>query len=157
YIGANVLPWNWHDGAIPPSDLANISRITLSVTTEGRRAMKDGTYPRATLTTDINSIRNVPTAGTTIYNVSGFVFKDVNRNGTRDAGEPGVANAVMRLGTVGVATSSSTGSYSVSGPPGIYALSQTPPPGYGAFGPATYSVDWVASPVNITYNFADTA
>ena len=157
YLGSNINPWNWHDGAIPASELGNISRITIAVTTEARSPSKDGTYARSTLTTDINSIRNVPTAGSTVYNVSGFVFKDLNKNGTRDAGEPGVANAILRLGTVSVVSSSSTGSYTATGPPGIYALVQTPPPGYGAFGPNTVSVDWVANPANMTYNFADTA
>jgi len=157
YLGGNVLPWNWHNGAIPPSELKNISRIVLQVTTEGRRPFKDGTYPRATLTTEVNSIRNTPEAATTTYNVSGFVFKDVNRNGSKDTGEPGVANAIMRLGGVGVAQSSVTGSYSISAVPGIYVLRQTPPPGYGTFGPDTLNIDWVNTPVNVTRNFADTA
>jgi prepilin-type N-terminal cleavage/methylation domain-containing protein len=157
YLGSNVLPWNWHDGAIPPSELKNISRITLKVTTEGRRPYKDGTYPRSTLTTDVNSIRNTPEAARTTYNVSGFVFKDLNRNGTKDTGEPGVPNAIMRLGGAGVGVSSASGSYSVSAAPAQYVLRQIPPSGYGAFGPDSLSINWVNAPINVTHNFADTA
>jgi hypothetical protein len=141
YLGSNVNPWNWHNGAIPASELGNISRITVAVTTEARSPSKDGTYARSTLTTDINSIRNVPTAGMTVYNVSGFVFKDVNKNGTRDVGEPGVANAILRLGTVSVVSSSSTGSYTVDRTSGHLRPDPGSASGLRAFGPNTLSVD----------------
>jgi prepilin-type N-terminal cleavage/methylation domain-containing protein len=156
YLGSNPLPWNWHNGAIPTSELKNISRITLRVTTEGRRAFKDGTYPRSTLTTEVNSLRNAPGARATVYSVSGYVFKDTNKNGTRDTGEPGVSGALLRLGTASVSQSSSTGSYLVSAAPAAYVLHQTPPSGYGAFGTDSLAVDFVNNPVDVTYNFADT-
>ena len=157
YLGSNPTPWNWGDGPIPAAKLRNISRITVRVTTEGRRARKDGTFPRSTLTTDVNSLRNSPNAAVTLYSVSGFVFEDVNKNGVRDVGEPGVANALMHLGTAGVSQTSSTGSYLVSAAPGQYILKQTPPTGYGPFGVDSLGVDFIASPVNVTHDFADTA
>ena len=156
YLGSNPLPWNWHNGSIPPSELKNISRITLRVTTEGRRASKDGTYPRSTLTTEVNSLRNAPGARATVYSVSGYVFKDTNKNGTLDTGEPGVPGALLRLGSAAVAQSSATGSYVVSAAPAAYTLHQTPPAGYGAFGSDSLVVDFVNSPVDVTHNFPDT-
>ncbi len=156
YLGTNPTPWNWNNGPIPAAKLGSISRITVKITTEGRRPRNDGTYPRATLTTDVNSIRNAPAATTTLYSVSGFVFKDTNKNGVRDTGEPGVVDAIMRLGSVSVSQTSSTGSYTVSGPPGQYVLRQTPPLGYHTFGVDSLAVDFVASPANVTRDFADT-
>ena len=157
YLGSNPTPWSWHDGPIPASQLHNISRVTVRVTTEGRRARKDGTFPRSTLTTDVNSLRNSPNAASTLYSVSGFVYNDLNQNGVRDLGEPAVANAILRLGTAAVSQSSATGSYLVSAAPGQYILKQTPPVAYGSFGVDSIGVDFVASPVNVTHDFADTA
>jgi len=56
YMGTSPTPWDWHNGAIPANQLRNISRIVLKVTSEARRPLKDGTYPRATLTTVRESI-----------------------------------------------------------------------------------------------------
>ena len=157
YLGSNPTPWDWSNGPVPAAQLKNISRITVRVTTEGRRMRKDGTYPRATLTTDVNSLRNSPNATQTLYTVSGYVFKDVNQNGVRDVGEPGVQYALMRLGSAAVSQTSATGAYSVSAPPGQYVLRQTPPTGYGTFGVDSLAVDFVAYPASVTHDFADTA
>jgi hypothetical protein len=48
-----------------------------------------------------------PSAG----KISGFVWNDINRNGVQDAGEPGIAGAVVSLGGVSTATDA-TGFYS---------------------------------------------
>jgi hypothetical protein len=156
YLGTNPLPWNWGNGPIPANRLREISRITVRVTTEGRRARKDGTYPRATLTTEVNSLRNSPGATGTLYTASGFVFSDVNRNGTRDTGEPGVAGALLRLGTTSVVQTSTSGYYALQGAPAQYILRQTPPEGFGAFSADSLAIDFVSSPVDVTHSFADT-
>ncbi len=73
--------------------------------------------------------------------ISGFVYEDLNNNGTKDIGEPGIQGASIRLtGTdfdgnvVNVtATTNSSGLYEFSVPPSStagYALTQTQPPGY---------------------------
>ncbi|MGH7725038.1 MAG: SdrD B-like domain-containing protein [Candidatus Eiseniibacteriota bacterium] len=157
YLGSNPNPWNWSDGPIPQADLLKISRVVLRVTTEGRVPRKDGTYPRNTLTTEINSIRNSPTAGTLLYSVEGWVFDDLNRNGTRDTGEPGIPDAMLRMGTVSVAQSNASGWYSLKGPPNEYVVRQEVPEGYGAFAADSILVDFIATPVNVMHSFADTA
>jgi prepilin-type N-terminal cleavage/methylation domain-containing protein len=157
YLGTNPNPWNWSDGPIPTANLQNISRIVLRVTTEGRVPRKDGTYPRNTLTTEINSIRNSPEAGTLLYSVDGWVFDDLNRSGTKDTGEPGIPDAMMRMGTVSVAQTNASGYYQLKGPPAQYVVRQDVPEGYGNFTADTLVVDFIAAPVNVTHSFADTA
>ena len=157
YLGSNPAPWNWSNGAIPQNRLDEISRVEVRITTEARRKGPDGTYSRATLTSEINSIRNVPAAGTTTYSVEGWVFDDLNRNLTRDTGEPGVPDAMIRLGTASVATTNTLGYYRVSAPPGIYFLKQDVPEGYGKLSPDSVTIDFLASPGDFMHSFADTA
>jgi prepilin-type N-terminal cleavage/methylation domain-containing protein len=157
YLGSTPTPWDWNDGAIPQDRLDEISRIELQVTTEARRKGPDGNYPRATLTSEINSIRNVPTAASTSYSVEGWVFDDLNRNQTRDTGEPGVHEAILRLGTASVSVTNAAGYYRVSGAPERYMLRQVVPEGFGAFSPDSVEVDFLASPGDMLHSFADTA
>jgi prepilin-type N-terminal cleavage/methylation domain-containing protein len=157
YLGANPTPWDWSDGAIPADRLDEVSRIELKVTTESRRAGPGGDYTRTTLTSEINSIRNVPAAGSTIYAVEGWVFDDLDQSTTRDTGEPGIPDAIIRLGTVSVGTSNSAGYYRVSGPPAVYPLVQEVPEGFGAFAPDSVTIDFIASPGDYMHSFADTA
>lgn len=157
YLGQNPTPWNWNDGAIPQNRLHQISRVTLRVTTESRRPGPDGQYTRTTLTNEVNSIRNVPAAGTTLYSVEGWVFDDLNRNLAKDTGEPGIPNAIVRMGTVSVSTSNSLGYYRVSGPPAIYGVKQEVPEGYANFAPDSITVDFIATPGDFLHSFADTA
>src|SRR5207244_8829061 len=58
YLNGSSTPWDWHQGAVPANRLKDITSIKLQVTTEGRRPRPDRTYPRATLTPEINPIRN---------------------------------------------------------------------------------------------------
>lgn len=157
YLGANPTPWDWNAGAIPQDRLDEISRIELKVTTESRRTGPGGDYTRTTLTSEINSIRNVPAAGSTLYAVEGWVFDDLDQSMTRDVGEPGVPGAIVRLGTVSVSTSNDMGYYRVSGPPAVYGVKQEAPEGFGAFAPDSITVDFVATPGDYLHSFADTA
>ncbi|MEP7027473.1 MAG: SdrD B-like domain-containing protein [Candidatus Eisenbacteria bacterium] len=159
YLNSSATPWNWSSGPIPANRLQDITSIKLRVTTEGRRSRPDGSYPRSTLTTEINSLRNTPNALSTqtLYHVTGYVFKDTNKNMVKDGGEPGIANVILRLGSTSVVQTGSSGYYDISGPPAAYLLRQSIPPGYGAFGPDSLAIDWNASPGNIVYSFADTA
>jgi hypothetical protein len=78
-----------------------------------------------------------PTATPTTGAVEGFAYNDINKNGSRDDGEPGVAGAVMSLSDLVTtdkytATSGSDGKYRFEGvEPGQYTLKEkTAPPGY---------------------------
>jgi len=157
YLGSTQTPWDWADGPIPADRLDEISRVELKVTTESRRPDASGEYVRTTLTNEVNSIRNTPEAGSTLYTVEGWVFDDLNRNGSRDTGEPGVADAMLRLGTVAVATSNVNGYYRLSGPPARYGLKHIPPPAYRPFAPDSVTIDFIANPGDFLHSFADTS
>ena len=77
--------------------------------------------------------------------LAGSVFDDANRNGTRDGGEPAVANVTITLtgiddlgNAINLSTLTDvTGAYSFAGlRPGNYTLTETQPAGYGD-GPET--------------------
>ena len=69
---------------------------------------------------------------------SGTKFDDLNANGIRDAGEPGLPGVEIHLvGTDGLgnavhlhATTIADGSYTISAPPGTYTACETVPTGY---------------------------
>ncbi len=68
-----------------------------------------------------------PSAGT----ISGFVWNDINKNGVQDAGEPGIAGAVVSLGGFSTATNAS-GFYSFDLSAGFIAVCEVSvqiPPG----------------------------
>ncbi len=158
YFAGNTTPWDWANGPVPAANLNQITRVLLRVTTESRRPDRAGEYTRQTLTTEINSIRNVPAASTsTLYTASGFVFNDLNVNGVKDGSEPGIPNVMMRLGTVSVGQTSSTGFYSLQGPTGTHMLRQEMPPGFGPVTPDSFAIDWTTSPGPVTHSFADSA
>jgi hypothetical protein len=157
YLGTSPTPWNWHNGPVPAANLSQITRIVLRVTSESRRPGRDGQYTRQTLTTEINSIRNVPVITQTLYTASGFVFNDLNKNGLKDVSEPGIPGVMMRLGTTSVGQTSSTGFYSLQGAPAQYTLKQEVPAGFAAFAPDSFVVNWLTSPGDVMHSFADTA
>ena len=78
-----------------------------------------------------------PTATPSTGNIEGLAFDDANGNLLPDAGEPGLANAVIALtqGATTVATrvSNGSGNFTFNGiAPGAYTvLEQSPPTGYG--------------------------
>lgn len=157
YLGSNPTAWNWANGPIPASRLDEISRVVLNVTTESRRPDKDGTYVRTTMSSEVNSIRNVPEAGYTTFSVDGYVFDDLDENGVRDAGEPGLRDVVVRLGTAATGYTNTAGYYLMTVAPGSYTLKQEVPEGYGAFSPDSVLVDLISSPADFTHDFADTS
>src|SRR6185312_15778030 len=88
------------------------------------------------------------------YTVDGYVFNDVNKSLAKDAGEPGIPNVIVRLGTAGVGQTNVNGYYTIAAAPSSYVLRQEIPAGYGAFGPDTSLVTLIA---NTSHSFADTA
>lgn len=157
YIGSNPLPWNWANGPIPPSQLNQISRITINVTSESRSPDKNGNYAKSQMSTDVNSLRNVPEAGNTYYQCDGYVFDDKDHTRTKTVGDVGIPNVVVRLGTAAVGQTNSSGYFNLTVAPGQYTLKQEVPAGYGAEAPDSFAVDFVNTPANVHHDFADTA
>ena len=81
--------------------------------------------------------------------IAGTKFHDVNGNGARDPGEPGLSGVAIQLqsssGTVLTATSDSSGNFSFPGlQPGTYTMSETVPSGFVQTAPAapgTFSIN----------------
>ncbi|MFL6601576.1 MAG: SdrD B-like domain-containing protein [Steroidobacteraceae bacterium] len=96
--------------------------------------------------------------GTTI---SGVVYKDVNANGTREGGEPGLPNVVMTLknglgAPIAGTMTAADGSYSFFGlPSGNYTVVETQPPGYGSSTPDSASAT-IAAGGSTSANFGET-
>lgn len=157
YLGSEVNPWNWANGPVPANRLDEISRVVINVTTESRRPDRDGNYARTTMTSEVNSIRNVPEAGYTTLTADGYVFEDLNKNGIKEGGEPGIGDAVVRLGSAAVDRTNSVGYFFLTAAPATYMLRQEIPEGFGAFTPDSVFVDFVTNPVDFTHNFADTS
>lgn len=93
--------------------------------------------------------------------LTGIVFKDVNENGTRDAGDTGLGGVTLTLrdgsGTVVATTiTAADGSYSFTGlPAGNYTIEETQPNGYGSSSPNSVSVTLPPGGSG-TANFAET-
>src|SRR5215471_7102744 len=86
--------------------------------------------------------------------IAGTKFNDLNGNGVRDAGEPGLSGVVITLrnnasGQAITATSDASGNFSFLGlQPGTYTLSETVPAGFNQTAPAapgTFTINLAAS------------
>jgi len=100
--------------------------------------------------------------------ISGFVYYDVNQNGSRDGGEPGLGGVPVLLtgtnplGPISIAVlTEADGSYTFSGPlllAGTYTITQTQPTGYGSSEAPGNSRDVVlgAGQVVTEQNFGET-
>jgi uncharacterized repeat protein (TIGR01451 family) len=94
--------------------------------------------------------------------VAGTVFKDINGNNVRDAGDPGIPGVILTLKnslnvTVGTTATAADGTYSFSGlPSGNYTVVETQPIGYGSSlgSPDSVTVT-VAAGAAATANFAE--
>ncbi|MFO0802292.1 MAG: SdrD B-like domain-containing protein [Gemmataceae bacterium] len=97
--------------------------------------------------------------------VTGTVFRDDNKNGSLDGGEPGLPGISIRLldpngNVVSTTTTNPDGSYSFPNvPPGNYTLVEVQPPGYGdvpggPFAPNSRPITVGNVPVS-NQNFAD--
>ncbi|MEX1253664.1 MAG: SdrD B-like domain-containing protein [Dehalococcoidia bacterium] len=104
------------------------------------------------------------TAGPVPGSVSGVVFRDMDGDGTRDAGEPGVANrrvtVVLGDTVIGTDASDGTGAFIVSNlPPGDYTLEVSLNAGGGLCGDGAASFDPFPHSfcVNVTFPWRATA
>ena len=155
YMRGSSAPWNWANGAVPASQLADIERVSIQITASSGKADGNGSFQTSRIQQQVNSLRNTPDLGVRTYVIDGYVFSDANHNRVRDGGEAGVANAAVRAGGTYVAYTSSTGYYQLRVPAGSYAVRHTPPAGFGIYSsPDSVSV---TVPPAASASFADTA
>ncbi|MEY4070659.1 MAG: SdrD B-like domain, partial [Candidatus Eisenbacteria bacterium] len=129
---ALVTPWDWANGPVPPSRLADIQRVTMQVTAASSRPDSRGAYAQTTLQSEVNASRSVPDFGAKVYVVSGYVYADANLNRVRDTGETGLPGATVRLGSQ-VAYSAASGYYQFRIGAGTYLMRHTAPMGWGSY------------------------
>ncbi len=155
YLTGSSTKWDWSSGPIPVAQLGKIERVEVNVTAGSSRPDSRGVFATTSLTTEVNSMRNVPNFGAPTYNVDGHVFHDnIVENGGRDAGEPGLAGAPVRLGVMSTVTDVN-GYFLLKPNAGTYTLRHVPPPGYGVYtNPDSFVV--TVGPA-ATHSFADTA
>jgi len=156
YMRGSSTPWDWANGAVPPSQLQNIQRVQLQVTATASRPDAHGSFAQTTLRSEVNAARSVPDFGSTTYSVSGYVFNDLTGpNGVKDAFDPGLSGATVRLGNY-IAYTNGLGYFQFQAPPGSYTLKHTPPMGYGSWSnPDTFLV--TVGNAAVTKSFPDTA
>ena len=131
YLQGISTKWDWSTGPIPVADLGRIERVEVNITAGSSRPDNRGRFATTTLTTSINSMRNVPNFGVPTFNVDGHVFNDnLSKNGQRDPGEPGIPGAIVNCG-VHSATTDMNGYFLFKMPAGNYTLRHKPPSGYG--------------------------
>lgn len=155
YLTGSNTKWDWSSGPIPKSQLGKIERVEVNVTAGSARPDARGQFATTSLTTVVSSMRNVPNFGATTYNVDGYVFNDnVVKNSTRDAGEPGIGGATVRLGVMSTTTDAG-GYFLFKAQAGAYTLRHVPPSGYGVRSNPDSFVVAVGPPT--TRSFADSA
>jgi prepilin-type N-terminal cleavage/methylation domain-containing protein len=153
YMEGSATPWDWSSGPVPASQLGKIERIVVGVSAGSARPDANGQYATTNLSTEINSMRNVPNFGVTQYALDGYIFNDTNGDGDRDTGEPGLSGATVRLGPLAVPTNVN-GYFLFKAAAGTYTLRHTPPPGYGVETSPDSFVVTLGPPT--TRSFADT-
>ncbi len=155
YLAGQATPWDWSSGPIPASKLPEIQRIQIEIVAPSNRPDKQGQYAQSHLTTEVNSLRNVPNFGRVEYPVDGYVYDDgPDHNHTMDVGDPGLASAMVRLGSFSTVTAAN-GYFIIRVPAGTYTLRHTPPPGYGVLDNPDSAVITVGPAAS--HSFADTA
>jgi prepilin-type N-terminal cleavage/methylation domain-containing protein len=149
YMKNSSTPYNWASGPVPAAQLANIARVVVKITAPSGKPNWRGQYAETSFQTQVNSLRNIPDFGATLYGVDGYVYNDLNSNHVRDAGETGIPGAAVHLGAYSVNTPAS-GYFLFQAPAGTYTLWHTPAVGYtklqspdsvtvAVTGPATHS------------------
>jgi prepilin-type N-terminal cleavage/methylation domain-containing protein len=155
YLRGSTTAWNWANGPVPASQLADIQRITLQVTATSPQPDSRGRYATSTLRTEVMSTRNLPTFLTKTYAVDGYVFADLNSNHTQDTGENGIADVLVTVGNTYSVMTNASGYYLIRVPAGTYTIKHYPKPGYGNFTVPDSFVVTVGP--GVQRSFADTA
>ncbi|MFN8440445.1 MAG: SdrD B-like domain-containing protein [Caldilineaceae bacterium] len=71
---------------------------------------------------------------TQFANLTGGVYDDLNGNGVRDSGEPGISGVLITLSNGNTATTDASGLYTLTVPVGTYTMTETNPSGYTSTG-----------------------
>lgn len=153
YMKGSSTPYDWASGPVPAAQLSNIERIAVQVDAPSANKNSKGQYAETVLSTQINSMRNIPNFGGAQYTVTGYIFDDTNSpNLTKDAGDQGLASVRVTLGNYSAYTDN-TGFFLFRVFAGRYTLRHVPPSGYTvATSPDSFSLDVTAS---MTRSFAD--
>jgi len=154
YMRGSSTPYNWSNGPVPTAQLTNIERVVVNITAASAKPDSKGAYAQTQYTTDVSSMRNVPTIGDPEYTVDGYVFNDLDKDQLKGPSDIGIANATVRLGPLSTTTGSS-GYFQFAVPGGTYTLREVAPPGYGVRMNPDSSV--VTVPPGTSFSFADTA
>ena len=140
YMKGSSTPWDWSNGPVPAAQLSNIERVTVEITAPSGKPDWRGRYSESHYRTEVNSLRNTPNFGDPEYGVDGYVYEDQDHDSDRDAGEPGIPGATVRLGKYST-TSNASGYFFIPAPAGTYWLKHTPAAGYQASStPDSFSV-----------------
>jgi hypothetical protein len=131
YLEGSSTPWSWANGPVPANRLQEITRIEINVVATSPSKNFLGQYSDAKLTTTVNEIRNSPNFSFITYNISGTVYNDANKNGSKQPTELGISGAVVTLNDYLSMTTGTSGTYSFDVPPGTYTIKQVPPANYG--------------------------
>ena len=154
YMKNATQPWDWSSGPVPVDSLKNVSRILVRVTAPSPKPDNRGNYATTLYSNEVRSMRNTPNLGPPEYGVDGYIFNDLNHNGTQDPGEPGVQGATVTLGFYSMVTGPN-GYFLLPAPAGTYTLRHTPP---ASFGVETAPDSFVVTvPPPVARSFADTA
>jgi prepilin-type N-terminal cleavage/methylation domain-containing protein len=154
YLRGITTPWDWANGPVPATQLANIDRVVVQVTAPSAKPDAQGQYAQTVLKTEVNTFRNTPNWGAPTYPVTGTVYDDANHNHIRDGGEAGIPGTNMRLGQTYTGVTDPLGNFTIRAPAGTYTLRHTPVDSYGAFDSPDSFV--VTIPPTTSHNFADT-
>jgi len=130
YLFGTSTPWNWSNGPIPANRLKDIERVVIRGVGTSPKPDWRGQYASTEYRAEVNTTRNSLSFGAEEFAVDGYVYVDNNpTNNMKDAGEPGVPNAQIQLGSY-TAHSDANGYFLFSAPAGTYTLRHIPPVGY---------------------------
>ena len=129
YLFGTTTPWDWANGPIPANRMKDIERIVIRGVGTSPKPDWRGQYAQTEYRTEVNTIRNSLNFGAEEFAVDGFVFIDQDSDDQKDAGEPGVANAQVVLGSY-TAHTDANGYFLLPVPAGTYTLRHNPPVGY---------------------------
>ena len=139
---------------VSAASLGTIRLVKVNVTAESNNVStkNNGGHAQVVMTSRVY-IRNADShSGATVY---GTVFYDANANGTKDSGETGLSNVLIKISETGRKTTSDAyGQYSLAVDPGTWTAAQTVPAGYTAQTPASVKVT-VNKGETKTVDFAD--
>jgi prepilin-type N-terminal cleavage/methylation domain-containing protein len=126
---------------VPDDSLPLITRVSIVATgtarsTDLRYPYHEG-YREVSISTEVSVSRSRPP---TASYIRGVVFDDVNGDGARQGGEPGLSGVTVRLNTGAVQTTDAAGAYSFRVNPGAYTVTETDPVGYNSTTPNSVPV-----------------